>query len=235
MRRYRAFMLLALPILLLVAFGSDVANSGHEGLIIRAALAANPVGSCTSAGTDNQVYSLTGYKFPNTSMTFKTNQSTFPTYMSKSEVQSAIKSAFTTWDGATRRALFVDGGTTTAKANTKDGVNTVAFGNLGGGYVAAAYGWFNTSNVVIEFDITLSTSYTWATNVTKSGDCGGAANAFDVRNITTHEVGHPIGLNDLYGTSDKAQTMYGYAAYQELYKRTLASGDKKGVLVLFGP
>src|SRR3990172_7436551 len=147
MRISGAFMLFALPILLLVAFGSDVANSGHEGLIIRAALAANPVGSCTSAGTDNAVYGLTGYKFPSTSMTFKTNQSTFPTYMSKSEVQSAIKSAFTAWDGATKRALFVDGGTTTAKANTKDGVNTVAFGNLGGGYVAAAYGWFNTSKI----------------------------------------------------------------------------------------
>jgi len=226
-------MLLALPILLLVALGSDVANSGHEGLTIHVALAANPVGSCTSAGTDNAVYGLTGYKFP-TSMTFRTNQSTFPTYMTKTAVQSAINSAFSTWDAATSKALFVNGGTTTAKANTKDGVNTVAFGNLGGGYVAAAYGWFNKSKVATEFDITLSTNYTWATNVNMNGDCGGAANAFDVGNITTHEVAHPIGLNDLYGSADKAQTAYGYAAYQELSKRTLANGDKNGVLVLFG-
>ena len=41
--------------------------------------------------------------------------------------------------------------------------------------------------------------------------------------------------NDLTNSADHAQTMYGYAAKGELYKRDVANGDKKGVTTAYGP
>ncbi|MBI1885189.1 MAG: matrixin family metalloprotease [Chloroflexi bacterium] len=225
-----------LAILLPLSTGRVAPGAAGERLFVHAFYYAGPVATCTSPGPDSGVYKLTGYKLPSTSMVYKTNQNSFPAYLSRSEVQAAIDAAFATWDGATSKALFANGGTTTAKIGWKDNINAVGFRSLSGGYVGMAYGWVNSrTKTLTEFDVALSSNYNWATNIKASGDCGGAANAFDVRSVATHEVGHPVGLNDLNDAADSAQTMYGYLAYQELYKRTLASGDLAGLKALYGP
>jgi len=55
----------------------------------------------------------------------------------------------------------------------------------------------------------------------------------DFENIATHELGHSVGMNDLYTTSCAEQTMYGYAANGETKKRTLEAGDIIGIKKLY--
>jgi len=229
-----------LPAVLLFAGGRDAADSGErlviDQVLIFGSSGAGSLGACTAAGTDNLAYGLTGYKLPSSAMAYKTKTASFPTYLSSAEIQSAINTAFATWDAATGKALFTNGGTTTAPVNKKDGISTVGFASMSSGTAGIAYAWYNSkTKAIIEFDIALSTGYQWATNTTASGDCGGAAGKFDVRDIIMHEIGHPVGLTDKNSSGDHAQTMYGYAAYQELYKRDIAGGDQNGVTALYGP
>lgn len=61
----------------------------------------------------------------------------------------------------------------------------------------------------------------------------GEAGKMDFENIATHELGHSVGLDDLYNTGCSEETMYGYADYGETKKRTLEAGDKTGVKKLY--
>lgn len=60
----------------------------------------------------------------------------------------------------------------------------------------------------------------------------GEASKMDFENIATHELGHSIGLADLYN-SCVDETMYGYAGEGETNKRTLNSGDILGTNNLY--
>lgn len=61
----------------------------------------------------------------------------------------------------------------------------------------------------------------------------GEANKMDFANIATHELGHSVGLADLYTSECSEVTMYGYADYGEIKKRTLEDGDITGVRKLY--
>ncbi|MBI2617563.1 matrixin family metalloprotease [Candidatus Gottesmanbacteria bacterium] len=61
----------------------------------------------------------------------------------------------------------------------------------------------------------------------------GEATKMDFENIATHELGHSVGLADLYELSCSEQTMYGYAENGETKKSTLESGDIAGVNALY--
>jgi len=61
----------------------------------------------------------------------------------------------------------------------------------------------------------------------------GEEGKMDFENIATHEIGHSVGLDDLYSDECSEQTMYGYAVYGETKKRTLESGDINGVYQLY--
>ena len=54
----------------------------------------------------------------------------------------------------------------------------------------------------------------------------------DFENIATHELGHAVGLGDLYNDCTE-ETMYGYASYGETKKRTLEAGDITGIKKLY--
>ena len=61
----------------------------------------------------------------------------------------------------------------------------------------------------------------------------GEAGKMDFENIATHELGHSVGLDDLYNSGCSAETMYGYASEGETNKRTLELGDITGVSELY--
>jgi len=61
----------------------------------------------------------------------------------------------------------------------------------------------------------------------------GEEGKMDFENIATHELGHAVGLGDLYNTECSEQTMYGYADYGETKKQTLESGDIAGIQQLY--
>ena len=61
----------------------------------------------------------------------------------------------------------------------------------------------------------------------------GEAGKMDFENIATHELGHAVGLGDLYNSECSEQTMYGYASYGETKKRDLNDGDIAGIQKLY--
>ena len=70
-------------------------------------------------------------------------------------------------------------------------------------------------------------AFTW------SKDASGSTTEMDFENIATHELGHAVGLGDLYDDKCSEMTMYGYASYGETNKRSLEDGDIAGIRALY--
>jgi len=78
---------------------------------------------------------------------------------------------------------------------------------------------------LVEWDMIFDDiDFDWAT---------GEATKMDFENIATHELGHSVGLGDLYTSECSEQTMYGYATEGETKKRTLEAGDIAGIQKLY--
>ncbi len=86
--------------------------------------------------------------------------------------------------------------------------------------------WYNSlTGIIVEVDMAMNADLPWATD--------GRGNAYDVRNIVTHEAGHWVMLGDLYNKPAGEQTMFGYGAKGETKKRSLQSGDVAGILAAY--
>lgn len=69
-------------------------------------------------------------------------------------------------------------------------------------------------------------SYDW------SAESAGVSGKMDFNNIATHELGHSVGMGDLYNSCVE-ETMYGYSATGETKKRDLNIGDIQGINALY--
>ena len=163
--------------------------------------------------------------------------------LSESFVVEAIFNGTQEWDVHTGAGLFgsyeivYDA---TFDTDSRDGRNALLFGNYsekGVIAVTVVWGYFYgppQQREIIEFDIMFDTDFTWGyagpTDETNLGD----TSVMDLQNIATHELGHGVGLADLYDVQCSEQTMYGYATYGETKKRTLESGDTAGIQALYG-
>ena len=144
-------------------------------------------------------------------------------------LNAAIDSADSTWDSQTKASLFTAPTGGTYPWGVRDYTNSVSFGNYQtSGVIAVTVTWYNrfTKNAV-ESDILFDTDFTW-------GDASGNPNVMDLQNIATHEIGHTLGLSDLYSTSCSPVTMYGYSWNGDTSKRTLESPDITGLQKLYG-
>lgn len=145
------------------------------------------------------------------------------------ELSGPVAAATTAWDGATSRTLFSGAGTTTGSTwGTRDYVNLVTYGDYGtDGVIAVTVTWYNRlTRTAVESDILFDTDFGW--------DTTGDAAKMDVQNIATHEIGHTLGLSDLYTTSCSAVTMYGYSWNGDTEKRTLEQPDITGIRKIYG-
>ena len=61
----------------------------------------------------------------------------------------------------------------------------------------------------------------------------GESDKMDFENIATHELGHSMGMGDLYESTCSEITMYGYASNGETKKRSLEAGDIVGIMELY--
>jgi len=97
--------------------------------------------------------------------------------------------------------------------------------------VCVVWGFFlgpPSTRKIVEFDIIFDDfDYAW-------GDATANDELMDLQNIATHELGHGLGLADLYDLDLQEQTMYGRATEGETIKRDLASGDIAGIQFLYG-
>jgi hypothetical protein len=141
---------------------------------------------------------------------------------------TAVQNAAQSWSSAGANFQFVSDGTTTVTAAGYDGVNEILSANLGAGILASTYSWWDGANNLREFDMVFNTYYTWNTT--------GTTGSFDVQSVATHELGHALGLRDLYGNSgtpnDAAKAMYGYGSTTA--KRNLTQADKDGITYIYG-
>lgn len=115
-----------------------------------------------------------------------------------------------------------------------DGKNEIEFADIkSSGAIAITYIWgfFGgpTSNrQLVEWDqVYDDVDFDWSLS------SSAAAGKMDFENIATHELGHSVGMNDLYTSGCSAQTMYGYANYGEINKRDLEAGDIAGIKSLY--
>jgi len=159
--------------------------------------------------------------------------SSIPKNLSDSDTHNAITSSFSTWNSADINQIFNYSGATNVKTAKLDGTNAILFARVGGSAIAVTYVWYYTgSGELVEVDTVFNKRLKWAINDYSADECSGTSGRYDLQNIATHEFGHWIGLGDLYGSSEKDLTMYGYGTTGELKKDTLGTGDINGALVI---
>jgi hypothetical protein len=147
-------------------------------------------------------------------------------------VGAAMNSAAETWDAATGAELFNNTYefNYTAKWGVQDFKNSLTWGNYGqSGVIAVTRYWIDSrTGSIAEFDIMFDTDFAW-------GDAASNSLLMDVQNIATHELGHGIGLSDVYKVPCSTVTMYGYSDNGDISKRILEQPDITGLQTLYGP
>jgi len=175
-------------------------------------------------------YKLMGLKWLKLPVTITLNPETDED-LSKNFLETAFAAASETWDEKTSKNLFSDsvGIDTTAAYGVLDGKNTIAFGDYPDDNVIAVTSvWFTRkSNQIVEFDMVFNEYWPW-------GAAESDGNQMDIQNIATHELGHAVGLADVYTASCNEVTMYGYSWYEEVIKRDLAAPDITGLQKIYG-
>ena len=138
------------------------------------------------------------------------------------EVESAIQA----WESAAGADIIGDYiPSAVPPSSTANGVNSIAFGNAGGGgTVAVTYVWGSRRTAIFEFDQIYGDNWDWT--------LGGSANTFDFLSVATHEIGHAVGL-DHPGNTCTLETMYAYVDFGQTHQRTLNDGDIAGINALY--
>lgn len=181
-------------------------------------------------GKTNTCYKLMGVEWKSLPVNYIVNPSN-PHGLSESFVTSAVSTSAETWDSVTSSELFnniymVD---YSVQYGVQDFKNSIAFGDYpNDGVIAVTSVWYTrVGKQIVEFDQLYNTRFNW-------GDATVNPLVMDLQNIATHELGHAVGLDDIYSTSCIAVTMYGYSTEGETSKRTLEQPDVTGLQQMYG-
>jgi hypothetical protein len=146
-----------------------------------------------------------------------------------SRANSAVTAGVSTVDGfVTTRSFALKNATTqtnlcTGLPNTIEWAAIDGPGNILG---STSFCYYTATKEIVGFTVKLDKDEPWS--------IGSTPNAFDVQNIATHEFGHVAGLAHVSAPKAVCLTMYPYADYGEIQKRTLGLGDKLGMQALYG-
>lgn len=175
-------------------------------------------------------YKLMGVKWKTFPVSYVINPGN-PQGLPEGFVTSAISTSAETWDAATSIGLLNDTYAInyTAQYGVQNYQNAIAFGDYPNNNVIAVTSvWYTpVGKRIVEFDVLFNTRFAW-------GNATSNATVMDLQNIATHELGHGVGLADIYSTTCSAVTMYGYSSYGETSKRTLEQPDIAGLQKIYG-
>jgi len=174
-------------------------------------------------------YKLLGVKWNSLPVNYIINPSN-PDNLSEQFVVSAISTSAQTWDDSTSVNLFnkpiID---YNAQYGIQNFENAIVFGDYPQDNVIGVTSiWYTRKGKqIIEFDMILDTDFTW-------GDATINPSVMDLQNIATHELGHGVGMGDIYSDACSEVTMYGYSDYGETKKRNLEQADITGLQKMYG-
>lgn len=142
------------------------------------------------------------------------------------------------WEGFAGRSILGSGASTSdaliPDETAPDNVNEVVFGDVdspGAIAVTIVWGVFGGSpskRQLTEWDMIFDeTDFDWTENAILE------PTRMDFENIATHELGHAMGMGDLYTSKCNQETMFGYAENGETKKRDLNVGDSIGIGLLY--
>lgn len=180
-----------------------------------------------TANDQAELFALAGWHLPAVEFPYVVNASKAPAAI-RAQVDAALAAATATWSAADAEKQLVHAGTSTVSRPRYDGQNVVLWRALSRRTIAAAYIWYDpTSSEVLDADMVFNTRVPWAVTA-GGGDCAGDPQAYDLQAVATHELGHWIGLDDLYTADAVDLTMFGIVTAGELKKATLGTGDALG-------
>lgn len=160
-----------------------------------------------------------------------------------------IEAAFEAWDSATTAELFAEPAVSDQVTVAFNDLNNTVSWRILSGYPQAiavtvlryydndGNGEMSADDEFAAFDVIFNLMQKWAIDPDGEGRLKADAKGkwFDVRNIATHEMGHVVGLADLYADDYSELTMFGYASTKETKKISLEVSDIKGAEALYSP
>jgi hypothetical protein len=136
------------------------------------------------------------------------------------------------WNAVNSRFQFQYAGSHTNTNLSRNGVNEIMWGIITTPGVVGASACWSEGGYFVEADV-LYNDY----NVLWSNAPTIPSNAIDVMGVAIHEVGHWLGLRDLYGDIgggyDTGKVMCGFGT-AGLMRRTLHNDDRAGILWIYG-
>jgi hypothetical protein len=195
---------------------------------------ASPVTTCLDPDSTLPV-SLTGWQLPVGDWVYRLNVASVPLLVGSNNLDLLSNAAFSAWSSAINNKVhFVRGSDTVVDQKRLDGQNIVSWGRTSGTALAVTYTWYYPSTgLVAEVDTIMNKKFPWSWTPYTIGACG-LANTYDAQDILTHELGHWLGLNDMYDAANyQNATMYGYGAKAEIKKDTLTQSDKAGLAQIY--
>lgn len=215
-----------------------------------AAQVSQTAGAAASGGSYSS-YKLTGYRLntKDPKLQLYLNPTDTPTGLTAATSQSAIAAAANSWDDAISQNIFADG-TTVKIDSTKvvnepfsstprsDGYNVNGWKNFGNSYLGLTRCWSNGAKVdgyysITEADTWYNRDYQWTTDLATAQ----STNKIDLQSVAVHELGHVIGMDDLYTLPDGDSRKSDFEQVMNAYdgpQRQLGNGDKAGAQVLYG-
>ncbi|WP_424444891.1 hypothetical protein [Methanothrix sp.] len=213
---------------------------------------ASTAGAAASSGGSYSSYALTGCRWNvrDPQVQLYLNPIGTPAGISVEASKMAIASAANTWDDAVRQNLFADGETVIVDytkvvdnpfpprgQEVMDGYSVCGWKSLGANYLGLNRWWADGQivdeyNSILETDVWFNSDFLWTTDLATAWSTG----RIDLESVALHELGHGIGLDDLYllpdgdpRKNDLQQVMNLYCAPQ----RELGNGDRAGVQKLY--
>jgi hypothetical protein len=234
------------------SFELQVMNLDRELRIQEGAGQAGAAAASSSSGGSYSSYALTGYRWNerNPQLQLYLNPTDTPSGLSTESTRNAIAQAANTWDDAVSENLFADGSTVIVDytkvvdnpfplqgQEVADGYSVSGWKSLGDSYLGMQRWWSNGQLLngyrsIVETDSWYNRDFAWTTNFATAQSTG----RIDLQSVALHELGHGIGMGDLYTLPDGDPRQSDLQQVMNLYdgpQRELGNGDRTGVKRLY--